>query len=210
MQVAVSILSITDHHQEKINLIEKTDAEYLHLDIMDGIFVGNKTMDDATLLGYVSNVSKPYDIHLMVSDIEKYIDIYSILHPNYITFHYEATENIMYFIQMLKEMEIGVGISIKPSTPISVLTPYLDKIDLVLVMSVEPGKGGQSFLEDTVSKLTELKKLREENHYHYQIEVDGGINANTIAKVQAADIVVAGSFITNAEDYQTQIDGLRE
>ncbi len=209
MQVAVSILSITEQLQENIKKIEQTDCEYFHLDIMDGIFVKNHTMDDSILLKYVQNVAKPIDIHLMVSNIPKYVDIYQTLHPKYITFHYEATNDIANCIQMIKAKGIGVGVSVKPSTPIFELMPYLQQLDLVLVMSVEPGQGGQTFIGDVVPKIEQLKTLREQNAYHYMIEVDGGINAHTVLQVQDADIVVAGSFITKENNYQGQIDQLR-
>ena len=212
MQVACSILSIIEKNidcKKKIDMINETNADYLHLDIMDGKFVEAKTLVDDEMLELVHDIRKPFDIHLMVSNIESYIEAYRVLHPTYITFHFEATDNPSFWIKTLKEYGIGVGISIKPNTPVSVLEPYLKELDLVLIMSVEPGKGGQSFLESSIFKIQELNALRNQNGYHYQIEVDGGINADTIGKVKDADIAVSGSFITNAEDYQKQIDLLR-
>lgn len=212
MQVACSILSIVEKKvdcKSKVNALNNTDCDYLHLDIMDGEFVETKTLVDDEMLQLVKDIRKSFDIHIMVQDIGKYIEIYKVLHPIYLTFHYEATEDPSTWIQTLKQNGIGVGIAIKPQTPVSVLLPYLNELDLVLVMSVEPGKGGQTFLNSSTAKIEQLKQLRDQNGYHYQIEVDGGINAKTIDKVKNADIVVSGSFVTNADDYQKQIDILR-
>lgn len=213
MKVASSILSILEKNKEnakeKINLLNQTDCEYLHLDIIDGIFVEGKVISDAKMLDLISDITKPFDVHLMVEDIEKYITTYQKINPEYITFHIEATAIPSLWISKLKELGIGIGIALSPNTKIEVLTPYLDQVDLVLVMSVEPGKGGQSFIENTMDKIAQLKALKETYDYHYQIEVDGGINANTILKAKFADIVVSGSFITNAPDYQKQINLLR-
>ncbi len=214
MKIACSILSIVESNienkKEKVDAFNLTDCDYLHLDIMDGKFVETKTLSDSEMLDLVKGIEKPFDIHIMVEDIGRYIEIYQTLHPQYLTFHWEATDHPALWIQALKKAKIGVGISIKPETPVSVLLPYLEELDLVLVMSVEPGKGGQSFLESSISKIEELKELRDQNGYHYQIEVDGGINADTIHQVSGADIVVSGSFVTNSDNYQTQIDLLRK
>lgn len=213
MQVACSILSIVEKNidcKQKIDVMNQTDCDYLHLDIMDGEFVETKTLHDEEMLELVQDIQKPFDVHLMVNDIGKYIEIYKILKPTYITFHLEATNDPKHWIDVIKDLGIGVGISIKPKTSVSILLPYLQEIDLVLVMSVEPGKGGQSFLENSVMKIEQLQDLRSKNGYHYQIEVDGGINADTINKVKGADIVVSGSFVINSNHYQEQIDLLRK
>lgn len=212
MQIACSILSILEKNKdckEKVDLLSRTDCDYLHLDVMDGQFVEAKTLPNEEMVKLVHGIQKPFDIHVMVKDIGKYIEIYRMLQPTYFTFHFEATQNPMTWIKMLKKYGIGVGISIKPETPVSVLLPYLQEVDLVLVMSVEPGKGGQSFLESSVMKIKQLQDLRNKNEYHYQIEVDGGICADTVQKVKGVDIIVSGSFVTNADDYQRQIDLLR-
>lgn len=212
MQVSCSILSILEKNidcKRKINLINETNCDYLHLDIMDGKFIKNKTMDNAMILELVEEIQKPFDIHFMVSDIGSYIEIYQSLQPKYITFHYEATNQIDDWIHRIKKLGIGVGIAINPNTSITNIIPYLEKIDLVLVMSVEPGMGGQSFLETSISKIDQLRHLKEENEYHYMIEVDGGINDKIMDKVQNVDIVVSGSFITNADSYQEQINVLK-
>ena len=212
MQISCSILSIiekNDNCKENINKMNRTTCDYLHLDIMDGVFVEQKTLSDKEMLYLVENVQKPFDVHLMVNDIGKYIGIYKQLKPRYISIHFEATDDVIHWLQLLKSLKIGAGIVINPNTPITAIKPYLHLVDLVLVMGVEPGKGGQSFKENSVEKIKDLKQLREKFEYHYVIEVDGGINADTISSVSDADIVVSGSFITNSNNYQSQINLLK-
>ena len=186
--------------------------DYFHLDIMDGDFVSNKTwnIDDIKLL--MEDTKKPKDVHLMVTDLNKYIEEFSTLNPQFITFHYEATTDIYKYLNFLKSKKISVGISIKPDTDITQLKPYLKDIDLVLVMSVEPGAGGQKFQESSLKKISWLKQQREDNGYSYWIEVDGGINEQTVLMVKqaGADMVVSGSFVTNSIDYQEKVTILQK
>ncbi len=202
--ISVSILGINEI-KEKLEEIDNTTCDYIHIDIMDGIFVPNKVEYNNEY-----RFNKKIDIHLMVEDVEKYIEKYKILNPTYITFHFEINQNIKNIIEKLKENNIKVGISIKPNTDINLIKPYLNMIDLVLVMSVEPGFGGQKFIENSTNKINTLKKIREENNYKYLIEVDGGINIDTIDKVKNADIKVVGSYITNSQNYQEKIDTLKK
>ena len=211
MKVAVSILSIKDNIKEKLQKLEYTTADYIHLDIMDGKFVSNKTWDINEIKDIISSSDKPKDVHLMVQDLDNYIEDFSSINPEYITFHYEVTTDIKKYIDDLKSKNIKVGLSIKPDTDVSVLTPYLPYIDLVLVMSVEPGAGGQKFMDSSLEKIKLLSKHKKENNYSYVIEVDGGINNETVTfvKDEGADIVVSGSFITNSDNYQEKIDILK-
>ena len=144
----------------------------------------------------------------MVSDVRRYIDEFSKLNPEFITFHYEAASEISSVINYIHEKGIKVGMSIKPATDISEIVDYLPYLDLVLVMSVEPGKGGQAFIEESVDKIDKLYKLREKENYNYVIEIDGGINNETIKLCDKADIAVVGSYITK-QDYETAIRNLR-
>lgn len=194
--IAISILNIKDN-KEKIKQMDDLNPDFIHLDIMDGYFVDNKV----DLLNLPKLNSKK-DIHLMVNDVKKYIDIYKQYHPEYITFHFEAVENINEVIKEIKILNIKVGISIKPDTSIDALIPYLDKVDLVLVMSVEPGQGGQSFIDSSSDKIEQLCELRKVNNYNYVIEVDGGVNVYTKDKCESADILVVGSYITMSDNYQ--------
>ena len=199
--LSVSILGIKD---DKINNYKKLDnslCDYIHIDIMDNVFVPNYSE-------YEENYSfiKKKDIHLMVYNVDYYIDKYKKLNPEFITFHIEVKQNIDYLINKIKENGIKVGIAIKPNTDISLIIPYLNKIDLVLVMGVEPGFGGQKMIENTPRRINEFIKLRNDNNYHYLVSVDGGINNETYIDVKESDIKVVGSYITNNYDYNKYID----
>lgn len=192
--VSISILNIKDN-EDKIKQIDDLSPAFIHLDIMDGNFVKNKV----DLLD-LPNLNSKKDIHLMVNDVKSYIDIYKFYQPEYITFHLEAVNNIDDIIKYIKDLNIKVGISIKPNTSVNSLLPYLDKVDLVLVMSVEPGAGGQKFIDSSTDKIKELYRLREINNYNYVIEVDGGVNFSTKGKCAGADILVVGSYITLSDN----------
>lgn len=206
--ISTSFLAIKDNIKENINKLDKTTIDLLHVDIMDGIFVKNKTWDIKEITNLLENTNKPKDIHLMVSDVRKYVNDFKTLQPEYITFHYEAIEDVEDMIKYIKSLNIKVGLSIKPNTEVSLIKPYLKDLDLVLIMSVEPGEGGQKFINSSTQKIDELYTIRKDNNYHYAIEVDGGINDVTIKECVNADILVVGSFITNG-NYQEQIDKIR-
>ena len=206
MKISVSYLSSINNLEECISKLNCTNCDYIHYDIMDNQFVPNETPPLNQIIGYLKNSQKKIDIHLMVKDVQKYIDEYKILNPEFITFHIEAADNIIYLINYLKSLNIKVGLSIKPNTSIDKIMPYLNLIDLVLVMSVEPGFGGQMFIENSIEKISELSEIRKKNHYSYLIEVDGGINNQNIGNCDKADIVVVGSFITKSDNYQYQIN----
>jgi len=208
MKIAASYLSIKDNLKENLEKLTTCDIDYLHLDIMDGEFVLNKTKEFNELKESLNN-KKPFDVHLMVEDVKKYIDLYKELKPEFITFHYEVNYDIMSLVMYLKQNNIKVGISINPLTKVEVLIPYLPFIDLVLIMSVTPGKGGQEFIESSVDKINKLLELRNNNGYDFLIEVDGGINDNTIEKVKNVDIAVIGSYITSG-DYEQRIKNVKE
>lgn len=190
MELAVSILQIKNIND--LEIIDNLDFDYLHLDIMDGIFVPNKTWDYNEISSFVKNTKTKLDVHLMVNDIDTYIDEFKNLNPEYITFHYEATNDPIKYINKIKGLGIKVGMSIKPNTNVSEIKDLLPLLDLVLVMSVEPGFGGQKFMDSAISKVNELNALKGD----YVVEIDGGINDETI-KLVNPDIAVVGSFITN-------------
>ena len=197
MNLAVSILGIIND-QEKINKLDLDSVKYIHLDVMDGKFVENIKLPDNQI-----SYPKPVDIHLMAYDIDKYLTYYQNLNINNITFHYEIGD-VLNNINLIKSHNIKVGIAINPKTSINEILPYLDKIDLLLIMSVEPGKGGQPFIEDTIDKINYFNDYRKLNNLNYLIEVDGGINDKIIKKLNA-DIIVVGNYITAANNYQDQI-----
>lgn len=209
MKLSASILSIQHDIdiKEKISVLTNGSIDYLHLDIMDGQFVQNKTWECNEILPLLPKNYKNLDVHLMVNDVKKYISDFALLNPIYITFQLEVTDNTLEIINLIKGHNIKVGIAIKPNTPIDSLRKYLGLIDLVLVMSVEPGLGGQKFLDNSTKRIEELYNIREKNNYKYVIEVDGGINDKTINYCQKCDIVVVGSYITNGI-YEEQIKRL--
>lgn len=202
--LSVSILGIKENIKENIELLDKLNVDFLHIDIMDGIFVPNKTWDFEEIEKLIENAKTKKDIHLMVKNVKKYIDDFIKLNPENITFHYEATDNQLELIKYIQDKKIKAGLSIKPQTEIKEIKHLLKYIDLVLVMSVEPGFGGQKYIENSTNKINDLKRLREENDYKYVIEVDGGINNETKEKTKNADILVVGSYITN-NDYKQKI-----
>lgn len=210
MEISASILSIKDDIKNNIKRVDNLEINYIHLDIMDGKFVTNKTRDFEEIVSDISEVTKPLDVHLMVADIKKYIDKYALLNPKFITFHIEAADNPSEIIEYIKSKNIKVGISIKPNTDIEDLGPYLREVDLVLVMSVEPGYGGQAFINEMEEKIDELRLLKNAYQYPYLIEVDGGINDKTIYKCINADILVIGSYITGSSNYGEKLRVIKE
>lgn len=209
--ISASFLGIKENLEENLKRLDESSISYLHFDIMDGKFVSNKTWNIQDLLSLVKDLKTPFDIHFMVEDVKSYIEQFDILHPEYMTFHLEAVSNPNEMIERIKHTGSKVGISIKPNTPVEKLLPFLEKVDLVLVMSVEPGEGGQTFINSSIQKIKQLDELRKENHYHFFIEVDGGINPETkkYCEEVGADIFVVGSYITSQTDYQNQIDKLK-
>jgi ribulose-phosphate 3-epimerase len=186
-------------------------AKWLHFDVMDGRFVPNYTYNQA-IVAQLKKVSKQFfDVHLMIENPGKEIAGYANAGADLITFHLEASgEQTKKWIDLVKSFNIQCGISIKPGTDPENLIPYLPEIDLVLVMSVEPGKGGQKFMDTAVDRIRFFDDYRTQHHLNYKIEVDGGINAETIQKVKAVgcDVVVAGSFIFNRKDRKNAIKEL--
>ncbi len=196
MKISTSMLSINDNYKKYMDDLNGSLTDYFHLDIMDGLFVENNSIEKMDELLKYNN--KPLDIHLMVNNPIKYIDKYSFYKPSFITIHAEL-DNVSKIIKYIKSRNINVGVAIKPSTNLDAINSYIDELDLILVMSVEPGKGGQDFISNSKNKIDELFKLRKQNNYKYLIEVDGGINDKTINDVLNADIVVSGSFIVNGD-----------
>ncbi len=197
MKVATSILSVKDDLKKCIDELNNTDTDYIHLDIMDGEFVENKTWHMDDLLPVLEDNNKPLDVHLMVNDVMNYINEFSFLNPSYITFHYEAVDDVNEMIDYVKKLGIKVGLAIKPSTKYEEILPYLPKLDEVLVMSVNPGMGGQEFMLSTVEKINNLKDYKVNNGLDFIINVDGGINNETglLCKEAGAHMLVSASYI---------------
>lgn len=208
MKVSASFLSSRDLVKD-LKALDLTDVDYIHLDIMDGKFVDNKTMPYSELKHIGKYTSKRLDVHLMVEDPEKYISLYAALNAEYITFHVEVESDIMACLKMIKQYSIKAGLSIKPGTSVSDLVPYLPYIDMVLVMSVEPGKGGQPFIEGTQERIEEVRDLLDSYNIPAVINVDGGINNKTRKCCDEADILTVGSYIIASGDFQEKISSLR-
>ncbi|MBR3363080.1 MAG: ribulose-phosphate 3-epimerase [Bacilli bacterium] len=206
MKIAGSFLKINDNIEKVKELNEACNN--IHMDIMDGVFTEKATIPFDEMKEINKVITKPKDIHLMVKDIYKYIDLYKDLKPNYMTFHYEAVNDIENVIDYIKSMNIKVGLAINPNTDVTKITKYLNSLDLVLVMSVFPGKGGQEFI-DITDKINYLDEYRKQNNLNYIIEVDGGINDETISFVKNADLIVVGSYITDSDNYFEKVKKLR-
>lgn len=209
MKISVSYLRSKYSKEETIKLIEKSSADYIHVDLMDGGFVPKKNFELSEVLMLLQHHIKPLDIHLMVFDPIIYIEDLAKLKPEYITFHVESTKDIVKTIEQIKRNNIKVGLTIKPSTNILELMPYLCLADLVLIMSVEPGEGGQSFLPESITKLQKLIQIRQENNLNFKISMDGGIDDKTIKLVKELDIAVSGSYVCKSSNYEEKIASLR-
>ena len=206
MKLSVSLLNAEDKlfTTKKIN---NKEIDYFHIDVMDGKFVSQNSFSIKEIQE-ISNVSnKPLDIHLMVEDPSIYIeDLKELSNINNITFHLEIDKDINKILSKIKENGIKRGIAIKPNTDINLLKPYLDNIDLILIMTVEPGYGGQPFIESSVERIKKIKELIKD--YNILLEVDGGINDETIKKVSLSDIAVIGSYITTSDNMEERINNL--
>ncbi|MDD4000205.1 MAG: ribulose-phosphate 3-epimerase [Bacilli bacterium] len=211
MLVAPSILSANfSCLLEEVKEVEKYGAQFLHIDVMDGHFVPNITIGPMVYQNLKKEVKMVFDVHLMISDPKFYAQRFVEAGADYLTFHYEATKDAKAMIDYFHGLDVKAGISIKPATDIRVLDKYLADLDLVLVMSVEPGFGGQKFQEQALEKIAYLSEQKKKQGYHYLIEVDGGINEETALLCQAAgaEVLVAGSYIFNAENRRKVIEGL--
>ena len=210
MKISVSYLSSVFDKKSTINMIDNTSCDYLHVDLMDGRFVTKNNFNVKEVLNDLQDIKKPLDIHLMVEDPEKYIEDLSTLKPATIIFHIESSADIHNTIELIKNKGIRVGIAIKPNTDISVLSEYIELLDVILVMTVEPGAGGQRFMFNMLDKVEALNKIKQDNNYNYDIEVDGGVNEYTIikSKMAGATIAVCGSYICHHEDFEGQVKNL--
>ena len=214
IQISPSILS-ADFSQlgKEIKKLEEGGADLIHVDVMDGHFVPNLTIGPPVIKALRNYTKLPFDVHLMISPVHKYIKNFAEAGSDIITIHPEATENLNQSITLIKELNKKVGVSLNPNTQTKVIETELKNIDLVLVMSVFPGFGGQKFIPETIKKIKELKELKEKNNYSFDIEVDGGINFSNSKDVinAGANILVSGTtiFKENNGDIRKNIENLR-
>jgi len=213
IKVSPSILAADFGNIEKeCDLIDKSDADWFHLDVMDGIFVPNISFGMPIVKAIRKMTSKPLDVHLMITQPERYIEKFIDIGSDIISFHIEATNKMEENISIIKSKNVKVGIAINPDTPIGDLKDIISKIDLVCLMGVHPGFAGQKFIENTFDRLKQLKALIKDSNSKALIEVDGGVNENNHMDLKSlgADVLVAGSYIFNSEDYDVVIKKLKE
>ena len=217
IEISTSILNMEQGREaDTIFRLEQAKTDYFHIDVMDGKFVKKDTYNKMREYSeYIKRISAlPLDVHLMVEDVKKGIEEFASIEPNIITFHLEAAkskEEVLEYIDLIKKNHARVGISIKPETKIEEIYELLPYIHMCLVMTVEPGKGGQTLLKDMVEKIRKLKEYIEKNSLEVDIEADGGINLNTCEEVKkaGANILVSGTAILMARDYKDIIDELK-
>ena len=214
IQISPSILS-ADFSQlgNEIKRLEEGGADMIHVDVMDGHFVPNLTIGPPVIKALKKHCSIKFDVHLMISPVHNYIEAYSDAGADIITIHPEATDNLSSSISMIKKLKKKVGVSLNPKTQVKVIENHLDQVDLILIMSVNPGFGGQKFMPEVLDKIKELKKIQKEKKLDFDIEIDGGINFENskIAIEAGANILVSGTtiFKSNNGDIKKNIDTLK-
>ncbi len=211
VKIAPSILSADFSNMER-DVGKVREAEWIHVDVMDGHFVPNITIGPLIVKSLRKITKQFLDVHLMIENPEKYVESFAKAGADLITVHAEACENLEELIELIRKNNCKAGVSIKPKTGVREIGDVLDKVDLVLVMTVEPGFGGQKFMPEVVPKISELKALKEEKGFGFEIEVDGGVNRDNCSEVAeaGAEILVAGSAIFGSENPEEELRVIRE
>lgn len=213
IQLAPSILSADFARLgEQVEDVTKAGADLIHVDVMDGHFVPNISFGASVMKSLDNLETAPYDVHLMIENPDSYLGDFVTEKTEYITVHQEACKHLHRTIQHIRSYGVGAGVSLNPATPVSSLENILEDVDLVLIMSVNPGFGGQSLIHSTLRKIRKLADIREKNNLKFRIEIDGGVNLKTIQDVAetGVDIIVAGSAVFGAEDLEKRVAELKE
>jgi len=211
--ISPSILGGSFSNMEKIiSELDKSKADYIHFDVMDGDFVPNLTFGPQFISDLRSKTKKIFDVHLMVNRVDKFLDDYVKAGSNIITFHYEIGENLNELVSKIKKNKIRAGIAIKPKTTVDEIKKYLHIVDQIIIMTVEPGFGGQSFLSDQIKKIKDISNYVKENNLKVDIEVDGGVNYETgkLCVEAGANILVAGSFLFKQDNLTIATDKIND
>ena len=213
VKIAPSVLSVDfSKLSEQVKMAVDGGADWIHLDVMDGHFVPNITFGPFIIEGIRKLTDLPLDVHLMIENADRYLADFKNAGADYITVHCEACPHLWSTIDTIHELGVNAGVTLNPATPIQLLDPVLERVDLVLVMSVEPGFGGQKFIKQSVEKISYLSDVKQAKGYNYEIEVDGGIDPNTAKLVSkaGATVLVAGSSVFKSANIPAAIDNLRQ
>lgn len=211
-EIAPSILAADfSNLQRDVEMLNNSSADYIHVDIMDGMFVPNISFGMPVCEAVHQHAQKPLDVHLMIEQPDRYLEAFRKAGASTLTVHYEACPHLHRTIQHIKETGAQAGVALNPHTPVELLSEILSEVSLVLIMSVNPGFGGQKFIENTYSKIARLNRIRKEYNYQFKIEVDGGVNLDNAAALVAegTDILVAGSFVFGSKNPVDTIAALK-